>query len=60
MGIVTRLIDQLELEVENLESLIELSKGADFEDHKNFIIEHTIVSRVLIFMINTRNELFLD
>jgi hypothetical protein len=57
MGIVARLIDQFELEIENLESLIELSKGADIEVHKNIIIQHTIVSMVLAFMVNTTNEL---
>ncbi len=57
MHIIARLIAQFELEVESLESLIELSKGADIEVHKNIIIEHTIVSMVLAFMVNTRNEL---
>ena len=57
MGIVARLIDQFELEIENLESLIELSKGANIEVHKNIIIQHTIVSMVLAFMVNTTNEL---
>jgi len=33
MDIVARLIDNLEFELENLESLIELSKGADIEVH---------------------------
>ena len=54
MDIVARLIDQLEFEMENLESLVELSKGADIEVHRNFIKAFTIVSHALADMVKMR------
>ena len=55
MDIVARLIDQLEFEMENLESLIELSKGADIEVHRNFIKAFTIVGHTLATMVKMRS-----
>jgi hypothetical protein len=57
MDIVARLIDNLEFELENLESLIELSKGADIEVHRNFIKAFAIVAHSLATMVKMRNEL---
>ena len=57
MDIVARLIDNLEFELENLESLIELSKGADIEVHRNFIKAFTIVSHALACMVRMRSLL---
>lgn len=57
MDIVTRLIDQLEFEMENLESLVELSKGADIEIHRNYMKAFTIVAHTLATMVKVRHEL---
>jgi hypothetical protein len=55
MDIVARLIDQLEFEMENLESLVELSRGADIEVHRNFIKAFTIVGHTLATMVKMRS-----
>ena len=46
MDILTRLIDQFALELESLESLIELSKSADIGIHKDYIAVYHIVQHV--------------
>ena len=55
MDIVARLIDQLEFEMENLESLVELSRGADIDVHRNFIKAFTIVGHTLNTMVKMRS-----
>jgi len=55
MDIVARLIDQLEFELESLESLIELSKGADIDIHRNYIKAFTIVGHTLATMVKMRS-----
>ena len=55
MDIVARLIDQLEFEMENLESLVELSKGADIDVHRNYIKAFTIVGSTLNTMVKMRS-----
>ena len=55
MDIIARLIDQLEFELENLGSLIELSKGADIDIHRNYIKAFTIVSHSLATMVKMRS-----
>ena len=46
MDILARLIDQFALELESLESLIELSKSADIGVHKDYIAIYHIVQHV--------------
>ena len=55
MDILARIIDNLEFELENLESLIELSKGADIDIHRNYIKAFTIVSHSLATMVKMRS-----
>ena len=55
MDIVARLIDQLEFEMENLGSLIELSKNADINIHTNYIKAFTIISHTLATMVKMRS-----
>jgi len=54
MDIIARLIDQLEFELENLDSLIELSKSADINVHRNYIKAHSIVGHSLNTMVKMR------
>ena len=54
MDILARIIDNLEFELENLDSLIELSKGADINIHRNYIKTHTIVGHALNTMVKMR------
>tara|TARA_R100000656_G_scaffold120791_1_gene95322 strand:- start:373 stop:552 length:180 start_codon:yes stop_codon:yes gene_type:complete len=54
MDILARLIDQLEFELENLESLIELSKGANIDIHRNYIKAYSIVGVSLNTMVKMR------
>jgi len=54
MDILARIIDNLEFELENLDSLIELSKGADINIHRNYIKTHTIVGVSLNTMVKMR------
>ena len=55
MDILARIIDNLEFELENLGSLIELSKGADIDIHRNYIKAFTIVSHSLATMVKMRS-----
>jgi hypothetical protein len=46
MVYVNRIIDGIELDLESLTSLIELSKGADMATHENFIREHDLLMAI--------------
>jgi hypothetical protein len=55
MDILAKIIDNLEFELENLESLIELSKGADINIHRNYGKAYIIVSHSLATMVKMRS-----
>jgi hypothetical protein len=55
MDILARLIDQLEFELENLESLIELSKSGNIDIHRNYGKAYMIVSHSLATMVKMRS-----
>ncbi len=40
------MIDRLEIDLDSLTSLIELSKGADMETHNAFIAEYDLMLRI--------------
>ena len=55
MDILARIIDNLEFELENLESLIELSKSGNIDIHRNYIKAFIIVSHSLATMVKMRS-----
>ena len=54
MDILARIIDNLEFELENLESLIELSKSGNIDIHRNYIKAYSIVGVSLNTMVKMR------
>jgi len=46
MVYINRIIDGIELDLESLTSLIELSKGADMATHENFIREWELLMSI--------------
>ena len=55
MDILAKIIDNLEFELENLESLIELSKHADINIHRNYGKAYIIVKHSRATMVEMRS-----